>query len=108
MRSGGAGIPAFYTKTGLGTLVETGGMITKYNKDGTPQIFSKPKHKEIVNGIECLLEETIWPDYAFVKGHIADELGNVVFNKSALNFNKDAARCGKHCIVEVEDIVPAG
>jgi len=66
-------------------------MITKYKKDGTPELLSKPKHKETIKGMEYLLEETIRPDYGFVKGHIADELGNVVFNKSALNFNKDAA-----------------
>ncbi len=54
------------------------------------------------------MEETLRPDFSFAKGHIADTLGNVVFNKSAWNFNMDAAKCGKTCIVEVEHIVPAG
>jgi len=108
MRSGGYGISAFFTKTGLGTLIETGGLITKYHKDGTPELVSKSKPKQVINGEEYILEETLRPDYSFVKGHIADELGNVWFNKAAVNFNKDAAKCGKICIVEVEEIVPAG
>jgi len=108
MRSGGYGIPAFFTKTGLGTIIEKGGVITKYNLDGTPSNISKPKPKMVFNGQEYLMEETVRPDFAFVKGHIADTLGNVVFNKAARNFNSDAARCGKKCIVEVEIIVPAG
>jgi len=83
-------------------------MITRYNKDGTPLIVSKPKKKMIFNGQEYLMEETLRPDFSIIKGHIADTLGNVVFNKSAGNFNQDAARCGKKCIVEVEHIVPAG
>ena len=83
MRSGGNGIPAFFTKTGLGTIIEEGGVITKYNLDGTPANISKPKPKMVFNGQEYLMEETVRPDFAFVKGHIADTLGNVVFNKAA-------------------------
>lgn len=59
MRSGGFGIPAFYTRAGMGTVIELGGLVTKYNKDGTPQIVSKPKPKAVFNGIEYLQEETI-------------------------------------------------
>lgn len=108
MRSGAHGIPAFYTRAGLGTQIEEGGLITKYNKDGTPQIISKPKQKAVFGGKEYLLEETLTAEFSLVKGHIADELGNVVFNKSAWNFNMDAAKCGKISIIEVEEIVPAG
>lgn len=108
MRSGAYGIPAFFTRTGLGTYIEEGGMITKYKKDGTPDIISKPKPKMTFNGLEYIMEETVRPDFSIIKGHIADTLGNVVFNKTAWNFNMDAAKCGKTCIVEVEKIVPAG
>jgi 3-oxoacid CoA-transferase A subunit len=108
MRSGAFGIPAFYTRAGLGTVIEEGGLVTKYNKDGTPQIISKPKPKATFNGIEYIQEETLRADFSIVKAHVADTLGNVIFNKSANNFNKDAAKCGRTCIVEVEEIVPAG
>lgn len=109
MRSGGAGIPAFYTRTGYGSLVEEGGFPIKFEKDGvTPVILSDPKPKAIFNDKEYLLEESITSDYSIVKAHLADEKGNVMFNKSALNFNRDVAVSGKTCIVEVEDIVPVG
>lgn len=91
MRSGGHGIPAFFTKTGLGTIIEDGGVILKYKSDGTPEKVSLPKPKMVFGGQEYLMEETLRPDFALVKGHIADSLGNVVFNKAARNFNTDAA-----------------
>ncbi len=94
MRAGGAGIPGFYTKTGVGTLVAEG----KESK-----IFDGP------NGpAEYVLERGIFADLALVKAWKADETGNVVFRKTARNFNVPAATCGKVCIVEVEEIVPAG
>ena len=108
MRSGGYGIPAFFTRSGLGTVIEEGGFVSKYNPDGTPQIITKPKKKMQFNGLDYIMEETIRAEYSMIKGHIADTLGNIVFNKSAMNFNTDVARCGKICIVEVEQIVPAG
>ena len=90
MRAGGAGIPGFYTKTGVGTQVAEG--------------------KEVKNfgGEDYLLEEGIFADLAIVKAWKADETGNVVFRKTARNFNQPAATCGKVCVVEVEEIVPAG
>lgn len=90
MRAGGAGIPGFYTKTGVGTLVAEG--------------------KEVKNfdGQEYILERGIVADLALVKAWKADETGNVVFRKTARNFNVPAATCGKVCVVEVEEIVPAG
>ena len=95
MRAGGAGIPGFYTKTGVGTLVADG-------KDVKP--FGGP------NGIteDYILEEGIFADLALVKAWKADTTGNVVFRKTARNFNVPAAQCGKVCVVEVEEIVPAG
>lgn len=90
MRAGGAGIPGFYTKTGVGTLVAEG------------------KESKIFNGEEYILEEGIFADLALVKAWKADTTGNVVFRKTARNFNIPAATCGKVCVVEVEEIVQPG
>jgi 3-oxoacid CoA-transferase subunit A len=90
MRAGGAGIPGFYTKTGVGTQVAEG--------------------KEVKNfdGQDYILERGIFADLAIVKAWKADETGNLVFRKTARNFNAPAATCGKMCVVEVEEIVPVG
>lgn len=90
MRAGGAGIPGFYTRTGVGTLVAEG--------------------KEVKNfdGQDFILERGIFADLALVKAWKADESGNVVFRKTARNFNVPAATCGKVCVVEVEEVVPNG
>ena len=90
MRAGGAGIPGFYTKTGVGTLVAEG------------------KEAKVFDGEEYILERGIVADLALVKAWKADETGNVVFRKTARNFNQPAATCGKVCVVEVEEVVPAG
>jgi 3-oxoacid CoA-transferase subunit A len=90
MRAGGAGIPGFYTKTGVGTLVAEG----KESKD--------------FNGEEYILERGIFADLALVRAWKADTTGNVVFRKTARNFNVPAATCGKVCVVEVEEIVEPG
>ncbi len=90
MRAGGAGIPGFYTKTGVGTLVAEG------------------KDVKSFDGQEYILERGIFADLAIVKAWKADESGNLIFRKTARNFNQPAATCGKVCIVEVEEIVPIG
>jgi 3-oxoacid CoA-transferase subunit A len=90
MRAGGAGIPGFYTKTGVGTQVAEG------------------KEVKVFGGQEYILEEGIFADLSLVKAWKADETGNVVFRKTARNFNVPAATCGKVCVVEVEEIVPVG
>ena len=90
MRAGGAGIPGFYTKTGVGTVIPDG-----------------KEHKDF-NGETYILEEGIFADLAIVKAWKADETGNLVFRKTARNFNAPAATCGKVCVVEVEEIVPTG
>jgi 3-oxoacid CoA-transferase subunit A len=90
MRAGGAGIPGFYTKTGVGTLVAEG------------------KEAKDFNGEEYILERGIFADLAIVKAWKADESGNVIFRKTARNFNQPAATCGKICVVEVEEVVPVG
>jgi 3-oxoacid CoA-transferase subunit A len=94
MRAGGAGIPAFYTKTGVGTLIAEG---------------KETMVLEGRNGAEeFVLERGIFADLSLVKAWKADETGNVVFRKTARNFNVPAATCGKVCVVEVEEIVPTG
>jgi len=90
MRAGGAGIPGFYTKTGVGTLVAEG------------------KQSQEFDGEEYILERGIVADLAVVKAWKADTTGNVVFRKTARNFNVPAATCGKVCVVEVEEIVEPG
>ena len=95
MRAGGAGIPGFYTKTGVGTQVAEGKEVKQFpNRDGEMDDF--------------ILERGIFADLSIVKAWKADETGNVVFRKTARNFNQPAATCGKVCVVEVEEIVPIG
>jgi 3-oxoacid CoA-transferase subunit A len=95
MRAGGAGIPGFYTRTGVGTLVAEGKEVKQFaNRDG---------HME-----DYILERGIFADLSIVKAWKADETGNLVFRKTARNFNLPAATCGKVCVVEVEEVVPAG
>ena len=106
IRSGGAGIPAFYTRTGVDTLVEKGGIPIKFIP-GTqiPEILSAPKEIKFINGQKFLLEETYFSDYSFVKAQKADRYGNLVFNKSARNFNQDMSKAAKCVVAEVEELV---
>lgn len=109
LRAGGAGIPGFYTPTGVGTLLEHGGFPIKYGSDGkTVEIMSLPKETKTFDGKKCILEHGITGDFALVRGLRADEQGNIQFRKSARNFNHDVATAGKICIAEVEEIVPVG
>jgi len=94
MRAGGAGIPGFYTRTGVGTAIAEG----KESK-----VFDGPNGPE-----EYLLERGLFADLSIVKAWKADETGNCVFRKTARNFNLPAATCGKVCVVEVEEVVPTG
>ena len=89
-RAGGAGIPGFYTKTGVGTIVADG-----------------KEHREF-NGETYILETSLASDLSVVKAWKADEQGNLVFRKTARNFNPDMATAGKFCVAEVEEIVPVG
>ena len=90
MRAGGAGIPGFYTKTGLGTVIAEG-----------------KEHKDF-NGQTYILEDGFFADLSIVKAWKGDEEGNLVYRKTARNFNPVAAMCGKVCIAEVEELVPVG
>ena len=106
LRAGGAGIPAFFTATGNGTLVEQGGFPIRNCK--TNPLLSDKKEKRNYDGREYILERSITTDFAIIKAWKVDEKGNVQFRKASRNFNPDAATAGKICIVEAEEIVPAG
>jgi 3-oxoacid CoA-transferase subunit A len=90
LRAGGAGIPAFYTKTGVGTIVAEG------------------KDQREFDGEQYVLERSITPDVSLVKAYMADRAGNLVFRKTARNFNPNVAMAGKITVVEVEKLVEVG
>ena len=90
MRSAGCGIPGFYTKTGVGTVIAEG-----------------KEHKDF-NGETYILEEGFFADLSIAKAWKADPTGNLIFRKTARNFNPPAAMCGKVCVAEVEEIVETG
>eukprot|EP00038_Savillea_parva_P008605 m.178037 g.178037 ORF g.178037 m.178037 type:complete len:505 (+) comp14464_c0_seq1:60-1574(+) len=109
VRAGGAGIPAFFTPTAYGTVIHEGGSPIRYAKGGGDiDVASKPRESRQYNGVDYVLEEAITGDVAFVKAWKADELGNLVFRKSARNFNVPMAKAAKLTIAEVEEIVPVG
>lgn len=108
IRAGGAGIPAFFTATGVGTLVGDGGLPIKYNQSGEVVKTSLPKEIRAFNGRNYILEEALTADFALVKAYMADEMGNLVFNKTARNFNPMMAMAANVTIVEAEHIVKAG
>eukprot|EP00002_Diphylleia_rotans_P014222 TRINITY_DN2771_c0_g1_i1.p1 TRINITY_DN2771_c0_g1~~TRINITY_DN2771_c0_g1_i1.p1 ORF type:complete len:498 (-),score=108.17 TRINITY_DN2771_c0_g1_i1:177-1670(-) len=108
MRAGGAGIPAFYTPTAVGTLVHEGGFPIKYNADKSVAISSKPRESRTFNGKTYVMEESIRGQYAFIKGWKADTRGNIIFRGTARNFNPDAAKAADITIAEVEEIVEPG
>ncbi|MEE2996313.1 MAG: CoA transferase subunit A [Pseudomonadota bacterium] len=90
MRAGGAGIPGFYTKTGVGTVIADG------------------KEEKEFDGEVYILEHGFVADLSIVKAWKGDEQGNLIYRKTARNFNPPAATCGKICVAEVEEIVPTG
>ncbi len=90
IRAGGAGIPAFYTKTGVGTVVAEGKEVREFN------------------GEKYVMEHGLFADLAIIKGHKADKHGNIIYNKTARNFNPVMATAAKITIVEVEEIIENG
>lgn len=90
IRAAGAGIPAFYTKTGVGTVVAEGKEVKEFN------------------GEKYILEKSIFADLAIIKGHIADKFGNVIYKKTARNFNPIMATAAKNTVCEVEEIIETG
>ena len=108
MRSAGAGIPAFYTRTGVGTYIETGRFPMRLNPDGSVAERTQPRVTRVFDGKRYLMEEAIRGDFAFVKAWRADKAGNLQFRGTARNFNVPAATAGKVCVAEVEEIVETG
>lgn len=109
IRAGGAGIPAFYTPTGAFTLIHEGGSPIKYSGKGKDvEITSSKREMRLFNGRHYIMEEAITGDYALVRAYKADELGNLIFRKTARNFNPPMCKAAKVTIAEVEEIVPVG
>ncbi len=108
LRAGGVGIPAFYTPTGAGTLVELGGMPMRYHSDGNIAKASPPKETRQFHGRTYLLEPAITTDFALVRATVGDRNGNLVFASSTRNFNPLCAMAGEVTIAEVEQLVEVG
>lgn len=112
LRAGGVGVPAFYTPSGVGTMVSEGGLPWRYNADGTVKTQSPKKEIRRFGSLgaeqEYVLEEAIVTDFSLVRAKIGDTHGNLVFEKSARNFNPAAAMAGRITIAEVDQLVPAG
>jgi len=108
LRAGGAGIPAFYTPTGVGTPVSEGGLPWRYGPDGDVVLASPPKEVRTLGGRECVLEESITTDFALVRAAVGDRHGNLVFHKAARNFNPVVAVAGAVTVAEVEELVDPG
>lgn len=112
LRAGGSGIGAFFTTTGVGTQVAEGGLPRRYRSDGSIEVASPKKEVRTLEfggrEREFVLEEAITTDFAIVHALRGDTHGNLVFNKSARNFNPIAAMAGRICIAEVEELVAPG
>lgn len=108
LRAGGAGIPAFYTPAGVGTQVARGGLPWRYRPDGTVAVASPPKETRDFAGRTYVLEHGITTDFALVRAWRGDRHGNLVFRKSAANFNPLAAMAGGITVAEVEELVEPG
>jgi len=110
LKSAGAGIPAFYTPTGAGTVYANGGIPIKFYSDGSGrvEIESQPLEKRVFQGREYVMEEAIHADVSLVKAWKADRRGNLVFRGTSRNSNPDVAMAGKITIAEAEEIVETG
>ncbi|OZE39618.1 succinyl-CoA--3-ketoacid-CoA transferase [Rhodococcus sp. 05-2254-6] len=108
LRAGGTGIPAFFTPAGVGSPIADGGMPWRYDPDGSVSIASPPKETRVFGDKRYVLEESINADFALVHAEIGDTAGNLVFDKTAMNFNPLAAMAGKITIAQVENLVEPG
>jgi 3-oxoacid CoA-transferase subunit A len=108
LRAGGAGIPAFFTPAGVGTLVADGGLPWRYNADGSVAVASPPKETRNFGGRDYVLEEAIVTDFALVRAARGDRHGNLIYASSAQNFNPLCAMAGQITIAEVEELVEPG
>ncbi|HEY2705099.1 MAG TPA: CoA transferase subunit A [Candidatus Dormibacteraeota bacterium] len=108
LRAGGCGIPAFFTPAGVGTLVADGGLPWRYRADGSVAVASPAKETRSYGGRDHILEEGIVCDFGLVHAIRGDRHGNLVFNKSARNFNPLCAMSGRITVAEVEELVEPG
>src|SRR5919205_1163812 len=108
LRAGGCGIPAFYTPTGVGTMVADGGIPIRYDADGKVVETSRPKEVREFDGQQYVLETALTADFALVRAAVGDRHGNLVFHESARNFNPLAGMAGRITIAEVEELVEPG
>ncbi|MFI8420443.1 CoA transferase subunit A [Streptomyces sp. NPDC085479] len=108
LRAGGCGIPAFYTPAGVGTPLAGGGIPWRHDADGGVAVASPAKETRAFDGRDFVLEEAITCDFALVRAARGDRHGNLVFEKSARNFNPLAAMAGRVTIAEVEELVEPG
>jgi 3-oxoacid CoA-transferase/3-oxoacid CoA-transferase subunit A len=108
LRAGGAGIPAFYTPTGVGTAISDGGLPLRYSPDGTVAKYSPKKETRDFDGRLYVLEPAIRGDYALVKAWKGDRFGNLVYRHTAMNFNPMMATAAKVTVAEVEELVEVG
>jgi len=112
MRAGGSGVPAFYTATGVGTVVADGGMPIKYAADGSVELASEQKEVREFSALgrttSYVLEPSIVTDFALVRAAVGDRAGNLRFEESARNFNPPAAMAGRITIAEVDRLVEVG
>jgi 3-oxoacid CoA-transferase subunit A len=108
LRAGGAGIPAFYTPTGVGTMVAEGGIPVRYDAEGNVVKTSEPKEVRVFDGTQYVLETALTADFGLVRAAIGDRHGNLVFHESARNFNPLAGMAARITIAEVEQLVEPG
>jgi len=108
LRAGGAGIPAFFTPAGVGTQVAEGGLPMRYDGAGGIALASEPKETREFDGQTYVLERAIRTDFALVHAQYGDRYGNLVYAKTAANFNPLCAAAGRVTIAEVEELVGPG
>lgn len=108
MRAGGAGIPAFYTPTSAGTDLATGSYPARYDGNGQVTAWLPAKDVRVFGGTACVLETALATDFALVKSHRADRLGNLAFRLASRNFNVPAAMAGRVTFCESQSIVEVG
>ena len=108
LRAGGAGIPAFYTPAGVGTQIANGGLPLRYSGSGAIALASPAKEVREFDGKAFVLEHAIRTDFALVHARYGDRYGNLIYEKSAQNFNPLCAAAGRITIAEVEELVEPG
>ncbi|SDC74265.1 CoA transferase subunit A [Actinokineospora iranica] len=108
LRAGGSGIPAFYTRTGVGTQVAEGGVPWRYDDAGNVVVASPVKEVREFDGLDYVLERAIVCDFGLVRAWKGDRHGNLVFHATARNFNPLCAMAGRVSIAEVEELVEPG